>query len=129
MIQLALRSSIHADPLVRIGQVGQDRRQRDRGDHELEAGQEDADPDDGEEHVRRAAVHVGECSLAGVGLSPGLPTDTAVRPLAAGGATAGGGATTSEIVEGAAAATPIAAAAGTCSEGRTIATSMTGQAS
>ena len=51
---------------VRIRQVGQDRRQGDRGDHELEAGQEDADPDDGEEHVRRAAVHAGECSLAGV---------------------------------------------------------------
>ena len=65
MIQLALRSSIQADPPFGSAEVGQDRRQGDRRDHQLEAGQEDADPDDGEQHVRRAAVHAGECSLAG----------------------------------------------------------------
>ena len=49
---------------VRVGQVGQDRRQGDRGDHQLEAGQEDAGPDDGEHHEGRSAVHGGECRRA-----------------------------------------------------------------
>ena len=57
MIQLALRSSIQAVPPFGAAEVGQDRRQRHRRDHQLEPGQEDTDPDDGEQHVRRAAVH------------------------------------------------------------------------
>ena len=44
MIQLALRSSIQAEPPVGIGQVGQDRRQGDGRDQELQPGQEDARP-------------------------------------------------------------------------------------
>ena len=49
----------------RVGEVGQDRRQRDGRDHELEAGQEHARPDHGEQHVRRTAVHPRECSGRG----------------------------------------------------------------
>jgi hypothetical protein len=45
----------------RIGEVGQDGRQRHRGDHELETGEEDTRSEDGEEHERRAAVHLPEC--------------------------------------------------------------------
>ena len=58
----ALRSSTQADPPFGSAEVGQDRRQRDGGDHQLEPGQEDAGPDDGEQHERRTAVHPGECS-------------------------------------------------------------------
>ena len=96
---------------VRVGQVGQDRRQRDRGDHELEAGQEDADPDDGEEHVRRAAVHAGSVVWRASG-SRQACTNRYRRARWPRADADGGGATTSEIVEGTAAATPIAAAAG-----------------
>ena len=45
-----------------IREVGQDRRERDGRDHQLQPGQEDADPDDGEQHERRAAGHAPECS-------------------------------------------------------------------
>ena len=38
-------------------QVGDDRRERDRGDHQLEPGQEDAGSQDGEQHERDPAVH------------------------------------------------------------------------
>ena len=55
MIQLALRSSIQAESRW-VGEVGQDRRQRDRRDHQLEPGQEHAGPEDGQEHDRRASV-------------------------------------------------------------------------
>ena len=80
MIQLALRSSIQAEPPFGVGQVGQDRRQRDRRDHELQAGQEHARPDDGEQHERRAAVHAAECSGGGRG-RPGLDAATSQRPV------------------------------------------------
>ena len=60
MIQVALRSSIQAEP-PRIGQVVEDRRQRDRRDHQLQAGQEHAGPEHGEQHERGAAVHGREC--------------------------------------------------------------------
>ena len=44
-----------------IGKVGQDRRQRDRGDQQLHPGQEDAEPDDGEQDQPGASGHVREC--------------------------------------------------------------------
>ena len=103
----------------RVGQVGQDRRQRDRGDHELEAGQEDPDPDDGEQHdaerrsIPRSVVAVevvpgGPVPPAGVGLrrraGPGPPRrgptggwprsasgSTVAQPLRAAQSRAGGG--------------------------------------
>ena len=45
----------------RVREIGQDRGQRDGRDHELEAGQEHARPDDGEQHIRRSASHEPEC--------------------------------------------------------------------
>ena len=42
MIQLALRSSIQAELAGRVDEAGQDRRQGDRRDHQLQAGQEHA---------------------------------------------------------------------------------------
>ena len=56
MIQLALRSSAHADP-VAVGEIGEDRRQGDGRDHQLEAGQEHAGPEDGEQHERGPRGH------------------------------------------------------------------------
>ncbi len=44
-------------PAVRAAEVLQDRREGDRGHHELEPGQEYADPDDGQQHVCRTTVH------------------------------------------------------------------------
>ena len=44
-----------------IGKVGQDRRQRDRGDQQFHPGQEDAEPDDGEQDQPGASGHVREC--------------------------------------------------------------------
>ena len=43
--------------LVRGGEVEEDRRQRRRGDQELEAGEEDADPEDGEEAPGAEPAH------------------------------------------------------------------------
>src|SRR5262249_31200970 len=40
-----------------IGEVLEDRRERDGGHHELEPGEEHARPDDGEQGVRRPAIH------------------------------------------------------------------------
>ena len=44
-----------------VGEVDDDHGQRDRGDHQLEAGQERPDPDDGQEEDRQAPSHSGEC--------------------------------------------------------------------
>ena len=46
----------------RVGEVVEDRRQGDGRDHELEAGEEDARAEDGEQHERRSAVHGRECT-------------------------------------------------------------------
>ena len=73
MIQLALRSSTQADARRRIGEVRQDRGQRDGRDHQLEAGQEHAGAEDGEQHERGAAIHPGEC-IGRVGSRPRAPT-------------------------------------------------------
>ena len=51
----------------RVGQVGQDRWQGDRRDDELEAGQEDTRPDDGEQHEPRAAVMLGSVVVPTLG--------------------------------------------------------------
>ena len=62
MIQLALRSSIQAEVPLRVGQVVEDRRQRDGRDQQLHAGEEDPGPEDGEQHERGPAIHRPECS-------------------------------------------------------------------
>ena len=60
MIQLALRSSTQADARSTVGEVREDLRQGDGRDHELEAGQEHAGAEDGEQHERgRAASSAG----------------------------------------------------------------------
>ena len=76
MIQLALRSSIQAECPSRVGEVGEDRRQGDRRDHQLEPGQEHADPDDGEQHERRTAVHRRECRPVAGGAVAGVVEST-----------------------------------------------------
>ena len=62
--------------LAPVGQVDHDRRQRDRCDHQLEAGQEHPDPEHGQDDERRAAIHgrsvAGQCP-------PAVATDLAVE--------------------------------------------------
>ena len=78
MIQLALRSSTQADVPSGVDEVGQDRRQRDGRDHQLEPGQEHARPEHGEQHERRTAIHGGSV-VAGRGI-PGQGPGTSRIP-------------------------------------------------
>ena len=57
MIQLALRSSVQRGRAVGVDEVGEDGRQRDGRDHQLEAGEEHARAEDGEQHEAGPAVH------------------------------------------------------------------------
>ena len=61
MIQLALRSSIQADVPFGVDEVGQDRRQRDGRDHQLEPGEEHPGPEHGEQRERRSGDPWREC--------------------------------------------------------------------
>ena len=58
---------------ARVGEVGEDRRQGDGRDHQLEAGQEHAGPEDGEQHERGPASMARECSRRLTSLTPRSP--------------------------------------------------------
>ena len=87
MIQEALRRS------VQLADRGEDLRQGDGRDHQLEAGEEDADAQDGEQHVRLASRHggsVGRGRAGRLGLQvgtraarSGISCPTALRPIRA----------------------------------------------
>ncbi len=71
------------------GEVGDDRRQRDGRDHELEAGEEHAGAEQGEEHVRLAAregrlgLHARECRRDQVSGVPSAPALRYAPPMSA----------------------------------------------
>ena len=79
MIQLALRSSIQAELPLASARSGQDRRQRDGRDHELEPGEEHAGPEHGKQHDRRAAVHAGSVWAGGRAAWRRPPPEAIVR--------------------------------------------------
>ena len=72
MIQLALRSSTQAESPFGVDEIGQDRRQRDGRDHQLEAGEEHACAEHGEQRRARSGGSMArECNRGGRDTGPG----------------------------------------------------------